>query len=242
VLLAVIGVLLFLYSIERSGKNSLKNNLIITKDSVTYQKNRANELYGQVSSYVITEKQLKEINSSLYDEVNKYKNQKPIVIVKEKIKIQYKDTSLTTNLSSELDKFGNKEFGLDWKSDTTFNKDNYLKFYGNSYLKIDSTLQVLRYGSNLNHLELGVNLILGVNEEKSGKLVINARTDFPNLTFTDMEGYIIDPMKTNTFKNLQKKKRVGISTFGGVGTYFNGGGIKFIPTIGVGLSYDFLQF
>jgi hypothetical protein len=242
VLLAAIAVLLFMYSVERSGKNDLSNNLIIAKDSVTYHKNRANELYAQVGTHIITEKQLKEANGELYAEVNKYKKQKPLVIVQEKIKIEYRDTTLTTSISSKLDKDGNKEFDITWKSDSIFDKDNYIKINGMAYLKIDSTLQILKHGAYLNKLELGTKLILGVNEDKSGKLVINARTDFPGLIFSDIEGYIIDPMKSQSFKNLAKKKRYGISAFGGVGTYFNGGGIKFIPTVGVGLSYDLISF
>ena len=242
VLLAVIGVLLIMYSIERREKNSLNDNLIVAKDSVTYLKNKSNELYAEVSTYVITEKQLKELNKSLFDEVNKYKKQKPIVITQEKIKIQYRDTIMVTSISSQLDEFGNKQFNLDWNADSTFNKDNYVKLNGRTYVKIDSTLRVLKYGGRLNQMELGAKLILGVNEDKNGKIVINARTDFPGLTFTDVEGYIIDPMKTDTFKKLAKKNRYGISAFGGVGTYFDGGGIKLIPTIGVGISYDLLSF
>jgi len=242
VLLIVIGVLLFLYSIERSSKNDLKNNIIVKADSVKYLKNKADELYAQVNTYVITENQLKEANKELYDENLKYKKQKPIFIAKEKIKIVYKDTLIISSISSKLDKYGNKQFNIDFNSDTIFDKSNYIKFNGLTYLKIDSTLKVLNYGAKLNNLEISSKLILGISETKDKKLVINARTDFPGLTFTDIEGYIIDPMKTSTFKNLAKKKRYGISTFGGVGTYFDGGGIKFIPTIGVGLTYDLLSF
>jgi len=241
VLLSIIGILLFLYSIEKGGNNNLKNNLIVSKDSVTYYKNKSNELYAKVNTYVITEKQLKELNGDLYNEVHKYKNQKPIVIVKEKIKISYKDTIIKSDIYLSLDKNGNKQFNIIWKADTIFNKDNYIKLSGSSYVKIDSVLNVLQYGSKLNNLEFAANLFLGVNEDKNGKLVINARTDFPGLTFPYMEGYIIDPMKTSAFKKLSKRKRYGLSAFGGVGTYFDGG-IKFIPTIGVGITYDFFKF
>jgi len=242
ILLGIIAVLISFLSIEKIEKSSLKNNLIVTKDSVKYYKNKAGESYAQVQTYIVTNDQLKQVNKELYNEVNKYKNQKPIVVVSEKVKIEYRDTLLYTSISSKLDKFGNKEFTIDWSADTIVDKDNYVKLNGLSYLKIDSMLNIIKYGGKLTDFQLGAKLFLGVNEDKSGKLVINARTDFPWLSFTDMEGYIIDPMKVESFKKLVKKKRYGVSGFGGVGTYFEGGGIKFIPTVGVGFTYDFFQF
>lgn len=242
ILLAIIGVLIFLYSIERSSNYKLNNNLIVSKDSVKYMKNKADELYAQVNSYVITEKQLKEVNSGLYEEVQKYKKQKPLVITKETIKIEYRDTNIVSSISSKLDKYGNKDFILSWNSDSTFNKDNSISMTGSSYLKIDSTLNVLEHGSSLNRLLINADLILGVSEEKDGNLVMNARSNFPGLTFTYMEGYVIDPMKLESIKKLSKNKRYGLAAFGGIGTYFDGGGIKFVPTVGVGLTYNFFRF
>ena len=242
VLLAVIGVLLILYAIERGNKNDLSNNLIITKDSVNYLKNKNGELYAQVNTYIVTEDQLKQVNAELSNEIEKYKKQKPIIITKEVIKIVYKDTTLYSSISSKLDSAGNKQFDITWSSDTTFSTSNYIKVNGMSYVKVDSTLNVLKYGSSLDSLELGAKLYLGAVEEKNGMLKLNARTDFPGLVFTDVEGYLVDPMQTKSFKKLTKKKRFGLSGFGGIGTYFDDGGIRFIPTVGVGLTYDFFQF
>lgn len=242
ILLAVIAVMLFLYSIERTGRTKLNDNVIVSKDSVKYLKNKNKELYAQVNTYVITEKQLKEVNKELYNEVNKLKNQKPLVIVKEKVKIDYRDTTLISSISEKLDKDGNKLFNIPWSKDTSITKGNYFKLSGSSYLKIDSTLRIMKYGSKLNSMQLGTNLFLSVTENKEGKLLINARTDFPGLTFTEMEGYVIDPSKIKQLRGLNPKKRFGLSFFGGVGSIVNGSGLTFGPTIGIGLSYDLISF
>ena len=242
VLIGVIVALLVLYASERKGRLDLSDNVVVMKDSVQYHKNRAGELYAQVKSYAITEDQLKEANRELYDEVEKLKKQKPILIFKDKIKIEYRDTSLVTSVAEFLDKDGNKTFNLAWKKDTTFNKDNGILLSGVTSLKIDSTLKVLNKSSLLNQLDIRAALYFSYTEERDGTLRLNARTDFPNMTFTSMEGYVIDPTKTKLFKSLQPKKRLGVSAFGGLGTYFDGTAIRVAPTIGVGITYDLLSF
>jgi gamma-glutamylcyclotransferase (GGCT)/AIG2-like uncharacterized protein YtfP len=242
ILFGVIAFLLLLYGSERKGRKDLNDNLIVMKDSVQYQKNKSGELYAQVKSYAITQEQLKSINGELYNEVEKLKKQKPILVVKDKIKIEYKDTTLTSTIAEFLDKDGNKTFNVVWKSDTVFTADNSILLSGVTSLKIDSTLKVLNNKSALNDLDIRAALYLSYTEEIDGVLRLNARTDFPNMKFTSMEGYIIDPSKTKLFNSLKSRRRFGLSAFGGLGTYFDGTSIRIIPTVGFGFTYDLLSF
>lgn len=97
--------------------------------------------------------------------------------------------------------------------DSTFSKGNSI-----SLLVKDDTLK---------RLEISTKLYLS-QTEKNGKLFLNARSDFPNLTFTDIEGYNLNPLPV-------KKKRFGIGVYTGVTVTG-----KF--TVGAGLSYSLIRF
>lgn len=242
VLLIVISVLLGLYALERKGKYQLNRNVLILNDSIRQYKNRMGELYSQVNGYVITEEQLRDANSQLYDEVQKLKNQKPIFIVKEQVKIEYRDTMIVSGVNEIMNGNGSKTFDVKWGKETKFDKDNSISLNGSTSLVIDTALNALSSSAKIDKLDVNASIFISYTEEKDGKLNLNARTDFPGLSFTRMEGYIIDPMKTKAFKNLQSKKRFGISAFGGIGTAFDGTSIRAVPTVGVGLTYDFISF
>jgi len=97
--------------------------------------------------------------------------------------------------------------------DTVFSKGNSI------------SLQVK--DDTLKQLNIQTKLYLS-QTEKNGKLSINARSDFPNLVFTDIEGYNLNPLPA-------KKKRFGIGIFTGVT-------ITGKPLIGAGLSYSLIRF
>jgi len=97
--------------------------------------------------------------------------------------------------------------------DTTFSKGNAI-----TLLVKDDTLK---------RLEISTKLYLS-QTEKNGKLSLIARSDFPNLTFTDIEGYNLNPLPA-------KKKRIGIGVFVGMD-------YRLKPTVGVGISYNLIRF
>ena len=102
-----------------------------------------------------------------------------------------------------------------------------MKLDGLSYLKLDSLNNPIAFNSNLKSLEIASKLYIS-QTTKDGKIYLNARSDFPNLKFTELEGYIVNPLPA-------KKKRVGIGAF--VGMDFKGK-----PTVGIGLSYNLINF
>jgi hypothetical protein len=63
------------------GIKLIKSNgrLIIYNDSIQVLTNKSGELYSRVNYYQISEKELKQVNSDLYKEVNKLKD-KPLTI------------------------------------------------------------------------------------------------------------------------------------------------------------------
>jgi len=179
------------------GSNLIKSNnrLIIYNDSVQVLKNKAGELYSKVNLYQITEKELKQVNNQLFNEVNKLK-EKPLNIEMITTKAVIKDIPFKAGLI-----------------DSTFSDGNAI-----TLLVKDDTLK---------RLEISTKLYLS-QTEKNGKLSLIARSDFPNLTFTDIEGYNLNPLPA-------KKKRIGIGVFVGMD-------YRLKPTVGVGISYNLIRF
>ena len=192
-ILIVISLILVLFL----GGKLIKSNdrLIIYNDSIQVLKNKAGELYSRVNYYQVSEKELKQVNLNLYNEVNKLKD-KPLNIETVTTKAIIKDLPLKAGLI-----------------DSTFSAGNAI-----SLLIKDDTLK---------HLEISTKLYLS-QTEKNGKMFLNARSDFPNLTFTDIEGYNLNPLPV-------RKKRFGIGLIIGID-------YRLKPTVGVGVSYSFFNF
>jgi hypothetical protein len=239
----IILVLFFALTFKQCQLDSKSKSLIIMNDSVKVLKNKAGELYASNNAYVITSDDLKKVNKELYDENAKLKRQKPLVVIQTIPKIEYRDTTLTTFISSYFDKDKNKVFNLTWNKDTVYSKSNSFKLKGSTFVKVDPILNVVAYGSKIDSLDISMKLFLSVIENaKTNKLEIIARTDFPGVKFNELEGYVIDPQKIKSIKEVIPKKRWGLGVYGGFGFSGNTSSMEIGPSVGVALTYDFLQW
>jgi dipeptidyl aminopeptidase/acylaminoacyl peptidase len=241
ILIGIIILLVIWVSFTRSSFQKAKRDVKILKDSTEYVTNLNKELYARNNSAILEISDLKEYNKELYNEVKKLKDN-PIVVTKVITKIEYRDTTLITVIDSTYFEGNKKIFKLGWSKDTIYSEGNYFNLKGKTFLSIDTTLKPIGYYSYIQKLEIGSKLYLSLTENKKDKnLYINARTDFPGLIFTDIDGYIIDPQKSKELKKYFPQKRWGISVFGGpgvlIGNEFKAGWI-----MGVGISYDILNF
>lgn len=97
--------------------------------------------------------------------------------------------------------------------DTVFSKGNTI-----SLLVKDDTLKRLKIETKL-YLSQTI---------RNGQLSLNARSDFPGLTFTNIEGYNLNALPS-------KPKRFGIGVQAGIN--YNGR-----ITLGIGISYNLIRF
>jgi len=239
----IILVLFLTLTFKQCQVDSKSKTLIILNDSVKVLKNRAGELYASNNAYVISSADLKKVNKELYDENAKLKNQKPLLVTKIVPKIEYRDTTLTTFISSYFDDNKNKVFNLNWKKDTTYSKSNSFKLEGTTTLKIDTLLKPIDFSSKVKALDISMKLFLSVVENsKTKNLEINARTDFPGVTFQELEGYVIDPQKIKSIKEVIPKKRWGLGAYAGFGFSGNSSSMIVGPSVGVAITYNFIQW
>ena len=71
-----------------------------------------------------------------------------IVVTKVVTEIVYRDTALTSSLTTHLEKDGTKVFLVKWVKDTAFTSDDAINIAGNTYIKVDSNLNAGFYKSS----------------------------------------------------------------------------------------------
>ena len=243
-LLIIIGVLVFFLAFQQCSNNKLKREVTIFQDSTHYLKNKSGELFAQNDALILSKKQLKDLNVDLYNEINKMK-ENPLVITKIQTKFVYKDTLLITTIDTVYKTQKGKYFELSWKHDTLYSPNNFFKIEGKTSFEIDSNLNICTYRSRLNNLQMAAKLYVSITEDKEHKMLhINARTDYPGLVFSDIDGFIIDPQKSSVLKNYLPNKKFSLSAFIGPGVCIGTGSfpVNAGVVMGLGISYHIISF
>lgn len=182
--LAIVIIMLQAASVRKYRQRAkiAENNIEVLKDSVRVTYNKWQEAEFQKKSFVVQEPQdLKALTADLYAELQKIKGE--IKSIQKVAAVIVHDTVplVVTHTSPSIWNFS---------FDTTYNENNYEKFKG--FIDTENPLNSRRtYG------ELGLDLILAIRSV-NGNPEIVAKSNFPNLRFTKIEGAQIDK---NYFKS-----------------------------------------
>lgn len=241
-LVVVIGILIFLLmqqcektTIAKQDVVRLKNNAKALQDTVKNYKDKWGNSVGEIRGLKLT---LKELGDSLKYE----KKRPPITIIEvrteiiERIKevpVYIKDTLIiqdTLKFESEL---------CIAESDT-FGKSSRSISVGVPF----SVREGLKFGKA--NIEIKQNIWLSASilqDKKSKEVFVQVKSDYPNATFNNLKGILID-QTTKEFKGLKNshKKSFGLGLNLGIGymPLTN----SFGPYLGIGISYTpkFLQW
>ena len=248
-LLAIVAILCLLLFRQCDSNLSLKSqikiqnmNLDALNDTVRLQKNKDGEDTYVRKTLLATKDNLEKLNKNLADELKKVKGQ---VLVLQSVETVIKtDTQYVNNY---LTVYEDGSYSLDWKFDSTFSVNNYRKFSGNSFFKIDSITHKVTPGSTrINQDELGFSFITGIRE-KDNALEIFVTPKYPGMRITEIEGAIIDPHKSDVLKNMFPNKKWSVGPYVGIGMGagygFNGKPIAGpVFNIGLGVQYSWFKF
>lgn len=246
--IVIIVLLIILFFTSKSCQNAKldalisKNNVEAIQDKLRTEKNKAGEVEYLRRSLVADMESLKDLNSSLYDEVKKMKGE-VLVMSKNMIDIE------GTLVGIEINTRGQKPIKL--KNDTlvvpyTFTDGNEKKTWsreviGESVVLMknitDSTYALPLY-NKLKSDKMSLQIFSSLRKrEDDGKFEFVLRTDYPNVTLNP-EGFI-DPsvFATNNTSLTQDKWIIGPYIGVGVNNTF---GIT--PQIGIGLTYRIIGF
>lgn len=197
-------------------KDDLKvanQNYLAATDSIRVTTNKLGEEIYLKNAYAADIKDLKEINKDLYDEVNSLTGK---VLFLQNSTIVIAD-SFPREIESTIIRYPDGLHHLNWKFDTTYNKDNSRLLLGQSRFRLDTiTGRITDMGTLLLQDNISLNLSTGLTE-LDGSYQIFVKTDYPGISFDKIEGAIID--KSRFLRNDESS-------------------IVFGPYVGIGLGYD----
>jgi len=244
--LAIVVIALITYAaIQRNTINDLKRekaiseqNQLAFQDTIKMERTKNGAMQGTIAGYVASEKELKEINRALYDEV---RAQKGTVLSLNKALIQLVlDTTqlrasivLKDKIIGEMVKIDSNTYSTTWTLPYQHDSLNFDIFKGKTTIKILSKNPLV-----LKHLDTEmikritqIDLTWGQKVEDENMRVF-IQSKYPGFSVTQLEGVLIDPSTIPYYKNLMKKKHwfQGFSLGLGAAAGFNvtGGGYGFV--------------
>jgi hypothetical protein len=253
ILLLTIIILFFLLFMQCDRNTKLKtqynisnNNIKALNDSVRIIKNKAGELQYEKYVLIAEKNNLKLLNENLNNEVKKQKNSVIYIStayanLKTKIdELSTENSSLKDSLSLTLNKNGDTIYNINWNFDKKFDNNNFRVIEGKTKLKY-SNKNIYSLGSDLTKFDMGINLVTGL-EEKNGQISIFIKSDYPDLTFSKIDGALVDVNKSEVLKKLMKQPKFIIGPQVGFGTVISNSGLQPTFYIGIGLTYKFFGF
>lgn len=221
-------------------------NIEALHDTIKTVKNKAGKLQQEKLSLISSKKELENLNSSLYDELKQQKGQVLYISnLYATLKLDYnnlkvKNKTLLDSISQLISENGDTLDVIHWDLSQKYDDKNFRIIKGQSRFLIRNN-SILSKGSVLEQFQMGFNISTGLREEK-GMLRIWAKSDYPDLTFSDIEGSLIDPQKSDVLKKLIPQKRWVIGPQIGFGLSYSNGVFKPSPYIGFGLQYRMIGF
>lgn len=221
------------------------NNLLAHQDSVRVISSSLGNSLAEKSAFELKYNELSKEQEFLISRLEIAKKKRPSIVIQ--TEIEYRDTSISAPVKNINGPDGNF---LEFVHNPLLPGKNKFLIEGKiKYEILLDTLNPLKHGIKAEEVKLMVeqkiDLVTGLyRDPKTGRLFIRASTDFPGITFSEMQALnmIDDPATKKALKDARKP--FGIGVFGGLGVGVGSGGYVVGPVFGVGLTYQpkFLQF
>lgn len=212
-------------------QQTYSSNISALTDSVREYRLDNGDLVAEKGALQTSISDLRNINTDLYDELQEEKNKPPKTITKIEYVVKrdtfYVDDSRYTYL-------GDDSYRISWEYQESGGW-GLRALEGNSRFDFIGDSTITNINTQITKDIFEMNITTGFRETEDGKLQAYARTSAPNVSFTQVDGAIIDP---NAYVNQSPNKwGVGFHVGYGLTSEF-----KPTPYIGVGLSYDVFSF
>lgn len=235
--------------LEKQETKRVTNNYEAALDTIEQGKIDENTWRAEKSGYELTLEELEGQYADLLGDFEVEKNKPPKVVIKTEYII--KEVINDVPVYVEIDSFGNTTMVF---NDSTYHDSlmtNYRFLSGRIpykivYDPIDSTYKAVPDLGTFD-LTLGMNLNLGLfQDKKTRKISIIADTDYPGITFTNIEGASImdDPANKKVLRQMRKPWSLGLNVGYGAVVDVKTGKFSTGPYLGLGITYSpkFLQW
>lgn len=192
--------------------NTHEQNISALTDSLKFEKTKKGALLVSIDGYIASEKELKKLNTDLWQQVNDQKG-KVITLSNVVIRLKQDSTELAKNVDKlktyigELVKIDTNHFEAPWVLAEKYDDNNFFSVTGRTRIGVlhQNPLYLVHDTTYMTGFENQIDLTWGEKVEK-GKLRIFVESTFPGFTVKSMEGVLIDPNTNPLFKDLMKKK------------------------------------
>jgi len=229
----------------------LEQNLSAVYGDLTLEQQKNGDLQANASGYIAKEKELKELNNELYNQVNDQKG-KVITLSNTIVQLMQNQQILEQYLDELNSKFGaivridDSTYTIPWKLTYRYDSTNFDMFTGNTTVMITSDttykFNFTNLGSKLITRKTQIGLTFG-QKVINKQLQVYVQSAYPGFTATSLNGVLIDPNTNPYIRSLIKKKHwfTGFSLGPAAIIGINQTGIPFFA-VGVGVTYNIYSF
>jgi hypothetical protein len=231
----------------RTNATISEHNIAALTDTVTTVKNKVGELQQEKIILITSKKTLEDFSKELATELEKQKG-RVIYISNMLAQLKTDNASLRAENKTLKDSLANIIIDgtnisyLYWDFSKAYDSCNYRVIKGYTAFTIDTNMNgIISKGSELTDFGLTFNIVTGLKEEEN-KLRIFVKSNYPDLKFTNIEGSLIDPQKSDIIKKLLPQHKWTFGPQLGVGAVYYSGNIKPSIYFGFGGQYTLFGF
>lgn len=227
-----------------------EQNQAALTDSLKFERGKNGELLVSIDGYITSEKELKNINKGLWDEVQAQKG-KVLMLTNTLITIRLDSAALADKVDElniiigKLTQIGDSDrYVAPWSIPYKFDDKNYMRVGGSTVVQvINKDPFSMRHDTTyLTQFENQIDVTYGQKVENK-KLRVFIQSQYPGFTVESMEGVLIDPNEWPTV--FEPSKRHWFTGFG-VGPNITMGydflGQKPAFIVGIGVHYNIYQW
>lgn len=216
IILSLLFICILLYNNVQNLQRQLvinEQNFIAINDSIRYEKQKNGELQASITSFIASEKQLKDLNRSLYDRIKRQEDR--IISLNRSIIQLVQDTNQLRRYLVKSDSLINSILQIDennylaqWNLKYVYDSTNFDIFSGTTHIKVVNKhpLELIHLQTEMISRKTQIDLTWGQKIE-NGALRIFIQSAYPGFNVAQMEGVLIDPNTNPFFKDLVKSRR-----------------------------------
>ena len=254
--LIILIVLILLFALGEYQKiRTLKREVTLYEqnqnaltDSLRFERERNGNLLVSIDGYISSEKELKEINKNLFDEVRGQRG-KVLMLTNTIISMREDSVALADAIDSlgviigELKQNGDK-YTAPWSITRKYDEHNFFKVEGSTVVQVTNKepFQMRHDTTYLSLYENRISITYGQKIEDD-KLRIYIQSKYPGFTVESMEGVLIDPNEwPSVFKPTKRHWFTGFGVGPNITMGYDFINSKPALVVGVGLHYNIYEW
>lgn len=247
IIITIIIYVLFVFQQNKNLKHKLEQqqyNIEALNDSIKTTKLKNGELQYSITSFISSEKNLRELNNELYEKIRQ-QNGKVIALSNTILSLKQDSLMLANALKENNDfitQINDSIFVSTWSNKFKYDDNNFEEIIGHTKINFNSD-DLFKFNIQTNIIEKNtqIDLTFGYKMDND-KLHVFVQSAYPGFTTNSLKGVYIDDVQLPGFVKPKKHWFTGFGIGPSLGVGYSVGKQRFTPTIGVSLTYNIYQW